>query len=346
MTHSFLARGVAVAILVVSASGCTMKDQEAPGLTGPSEFAKSISISVSPDVLQQDGRSQSIVTITARGVNGEPLRDVALRAEIEVNGTPADFGKLSASSLRTNSNGVATLTYTAPMGSSFVLEESTMVNIAVTPVESDFGNASARSVSLRLVAIGIVLPPVAPENFAARFTVSPTTSVVEQTIFFDASTSTTPPNNPITVYSWDFGDGERGTGRTTTHSYDEAGSYLVTLTISDALGRSAVSAPVSVTVAAAGPASPFFTFSPTEPLPTDTVFFNASRSTPGAGRRIVSYAWNFGDGTAASGIQTSHRFGRVGTFTVTLTVTDDLDRKFVISNTVAVKLPTAPVRVR
>jgi PKD repeat protein len=317
-----------------------MKEQAAPGLTGPSEYGKAITISVSPDVLQQDGRSQSIVTITARGVNGEPLRDVALRAEITVNGTPTDFGKLSQSRVMTNGNGVATLTYTAPLGSSFVLEESTIVSIAITPEGTDFGNASGRLASLRLVAIGIVLPPVEPGTFAARFIVSPTTSVVEETVFFDASTSTTPPNNPITAYSWDFGDGERGSGRTTTHSYDEAGSYLVTLTISDALGRSAVSEPATVTVAASGPAAPRFTFSPTEPTPSDTVHFNASQSTAGAGRRIVSYAWDFGDGTGASGLQTSHRFGRVGTFTVTLTVTDDLDRKFSTALTVSVKVPT------
>jgi PKD repeat protein len=340
MTHSFLARGVALVIFAVSVSACTMKDQERPSLTGPSEFAKAISISVSPDVLQQDGRSQSIVTITARGVNGEPLPGVDLRAEIQVSGTPTDFGKLSATSLRTGSDGSARLTYTAPLGSSFVLEESTMVNIAVTPTESDFGNSSARLVSLRLVAIGIVLPPVEPGTFAANFTFSPTAPTAEQTVFFDASASRTPPSNPITTYSWDFGDGERGTGRTTTHSYDEAGNYVVTLTISDALGRSAVSEPVTVTVAPPADASPEFTFSPIAPRPTDTVFFNASQSTPGPGRRIVSYAWDFGDGTPAStGVQTSHRFGREATFTVTLTVTDDLGRKFVLPKEVPVEIP-------
>ena len=34
---------------------CTMKNQDAPPLTGPSEFAQSIGIAVSPDVLPQDG---------------------------------------------------------------------------------------------------------------------------------------------------------------------------------------------------------------------------------------------------------------------------------------------------
>lgn len=38
---------------------------------------------------------------------------------------------------------------------------------------------------------------------------------------------------------------------------------------------------------------------------------------------IASWAWNFGDGTTGSGEQVTHNYGRAGTFTVTLTVTDD-----------------------
>ena len=218
MKQLTLARGVALVMVALSVS-CTMKEQETPSLTGPSEFAKSITISVSPDVLQQDGRSVSEILIRARGPNNEPLANEPLRAEIRVNGIATDFGTLSATNLRTSSDGTARLLYTAPLGSPFVLEESTIVSIDITPVGTDFNTSSARSAALRLVAIGVVLPPVQPGEFAANFTVSPAAATVEQTIFFDGSTSTTPAGNPITSYSWDFGDGERGSGRTTTHSY-------------------------------------------------------------------------------------------------------------------------------
>jgi PKD repeat protein len=39
---------------------------------------------------------------------------------------------------------------------------------------------------------------------------------------------------------------------------------------------------------------------------------------------IASYVWNFGDGGAASGAFVSHTYGQVGTYTITLTVTDDV----------------------
>ena len=58
-------RVAAVAAALTLGSACTMKSQEAPPLSGPSEYATSIAIAASPDVLTQDGASQALVTVTA-----------------------------------------------------------------------------------------------------------------------------------------------------------------------------------------------------------------------------------------------------------------------------------------
>lgn len=73
-----------------------------------------------------------------------------------------------------------------------------------------------------------------------------------------------------------------------------------------------------------GPVARFF-FSPTSPREEDRVNFDASASTG----RIVSYAWNFGDGrTSTSGSPlASHDYGVAGTYNVVLTVTDDVGRR-------------------
>ena len=57
MTRVLISRMATVAGVLALASACTMKDQEPPPLTGPSELGQSISIAVNPDVLPQDGAS-------------------------------------------------------------------------------------------------------------------------------------------------------------------------------------------------------------------------------------------------------------------------------------------------
>lgn len=56
------------------------------------------------------------------------------------------------------------------------------------------------------------------------------------TVNFDASGSIA-CQLPITSYDWDFGDGEKGTGVMTSHSFDE-GEYTVNLTVKNDLGES------------------------------------------------------------------------------------------------------------
>ena len=55
--------GVAVSLLLAA---CTTHDQPTPALSGPSGLGTSLTVTVSPDTLNQDGVSQSIVTVMAR----------------------------------------------------------------------------------------------------------------------------------------------------------------------------------------------------------------------------------------------------------------------------------------
>jgi PKD repeat protein len=335
MTQDIIRRATVVALVAVSA--CTMKKQEAPGLSGPSEFGTAITVTVTPDVITQDGASQSIVTATARGPNGEAIPNVPLRAEIRVNNTPTDFGALSARNLVTGSDGRATVVYTAPAGpSGLSVDEFTVVEIGITPVGNNFGNSVTRFASLRLVPRGTI---VVPSNLQPAFTFSPTSPDERQSVLFDASLSTAPANNPIVSYTWDFDDGTTASGRTVGHGFNAADTYIVTLTVSDALGRAAqVSQSLTVKPSAAPSAN--FVFSPSEPTAGSLVTFNGLTSTAAAGRRIVGYSWDFGDPndrTPGSGPQTQHRYAVAGGYNVTLTVTDDLGRTSSLAQTVDVK---------
>lgn len=57
-------------------------------------------------------------------------------------------------------------------------------------------------------------------------------------------------------------------------------------------------------------------------LVKELVFFDGSGSYDPDGS-IVSYHWNFGDGTSGSGVTTSHMYSTANVYTVTLTVTDN-----------------------
>jgi len=151
----------------------------------------------------------------------------------------------------------------------------------------------------------------------AYFEYSPLNPIVGETVTFNA-TGSTPDGGIITLYLWDFGDGNNGTGAIITHAYVLRGNYTMSLTITDSEGLT-TSESEEINVRDYPTAN--FTYSPLLPLVNETIIFNASQSEPNGGT-IVSYYWNFGDGESDSGMITNHVFSTQGTFNVTLTVTD------------------------
>jgi PKD repeat protein len=220
-------------------------------------------------------------------------------------------------------------------------------NVTLT-VTNDRGlSASSR------VATPVGAPP-APTPPTPLFTFSPASAGVNDTIFFNASTSTAAPGHRIVNFNWAFGDGATGTGVTTTHSYATAGTYVVQLSVLDESGQGATSAGTSITIGGASPAAPKadFTFSPTQPVVNQQVVFDSSSTTVASGQSIVDVAWNFGDDTpvihGGPPVRiTAHSFPIVGTFVVNLVVTDSVGRTGSVFHTVQVFTanPTAVLTV-
>ncbi|WP_433331246.1 PKD domain-containing protein [Spirillospora sp. CA-294931] len=137
---------------------------------------------------------------------------------------------------------------------------------------------------------------------------------------FDASGSSD-PDGSIASYKWSFGDSTSGDGRTTDHTYGAAGSYKVTLTVTDNEGKTN-STERTVNVGSTGGQNPTASFASPQ-CQGLSCSFNASASKDPDGS-IASYAWDFGDGTKGSGVTTNHTFpSKQATYTVTLTVTDN-----------------------
>ena len=82
-----------------------------------------------------------------------------------------------------------------------------------------------------------------------------------------------------------------------------------------------------------------FSFGPSSPVTGQTVSFDAGESSDPDGP-ITSYSWDFGDGETATGAIVSHGYTSTGTFTVTLTVTDDYGAIDSVSRTITISSPT------
>ncbi len=344
---------------LVTAAGCTAKQSKPPELTGPSELGLAVKVTATPDVLQIDGVSQSSVVIETRNAQGQMAGNVGFRAEILAGGKIVDIGRLSTKTGATGADGRATITYTAPPGASSGNADSgtSIVTISVVPSSSDYSNAMPRTVDIRLVPLGVILPPA--NTPVARFVFSPTSVAEGRAVQFDASTSVdviecgpqatsvdqcATTKDTLVDYAWDFGDGRRGSGVRTSHAYGSLGSYTVTLTVTNSRGVKASSSQF-VNVSASADPTASFTASPASPAVGQSVFFNAAASKAVAGRTLVGYDWTFGDGGTGSGVTVSRRYDRLGTFAVTLTVTDDLGKTGTTSSTVTVGTAPQPSAV-
>ena len=151
-----------------------------------------------------------------------------------------------------------------------------------------------------------------------QINVTPLLGFAPLTISADGNGSSD-PNGTIVSYDWDFGDGNGAMGLSVGHTYAAPGNYTVLLTVTDDQGATAS---VSQTVTANTAPQAAFTISPTNALLPVTVSADASASSDAFGS-IVSYAWDFGDGTTATGVSAGHTYNAAGVYTVTLTVTDD-----------------------
>ncbi len=135
----------------------------------------------------------------------------------------------------------------------------------------------------------------------------------------DFTDQSTDSDGSIASWAWNFGDGGTSTAQNPSHTYGSDGTYTVTLTVTDDDGATDQTSQ-DVTVSSSTTNSPptaDFTYTTTD-LTAD--FTDQSTDSDGS---IASWAWNFGDGSTSTAQNPSHTYGSDGTYTVTLTVTDD-----------------------
>ena len=177
-----------------------------------------------------------------------------------------------------------------------------------------------------------VIPiPTCPLNPPAfNFPPEVSAAVVEcSSLVCDFSGGGYDPDGAVAVENtWSHGDGSTSTEAWHTYTYATFGSYIATLTVTDADGATATRE-IQVTVA---------NKTPLARMALECIGLACSfdgRSSLDTDGSVVDHRWAFGDGTTASGAQASHTYAALGRYAVSLTVKDDLGVSASVANDLA-----------
>jgi len=155
---------------------------------------------------------------------------------------------------------------------------------------------------------GPAQPPTADFTFAPG---NPTSS--DYVHFYDKS------SGHVTTWDWEFGDGGSSSDINPLYRYSNPEDFEVTLTVSGPAGEDTVTK--TITVLNTKPTAAF-EYTPNNPKVDSQIEFDGSGAADEDGS-IVTWQWSFGDGGSDTDKKVYHAYSAVGTYTVTLTVTDD-----------------------
>lgn len=251
------------------------------------------------------GGAPAIISVTPNAVsigqkNGEAV----------ISGT-----NLNGATLVALGDGVAVDSYTVNSATEIAVKFTVAGNITGAPktviVVTPAGTASNGSIFQVL------------NNHVPRgsYTVDPPSGSLSTVITFDATGITDPENN-ISSYKWDFGDGTSGQGKKVTHKYASVGKFNATLRVADSQqGYTLVIKEIQISKNS--PPVARFTVEPGTSGSTGTVFlFDASKSSDAEGK-VKGYQWDFGDGARAKDkVTVEHQYSKEGDYVVSLTVFD------------------------
>jgi PKD repeat protein len=147
----------------------------------------------------------------------------------------------------------------------------------------------------------------------------------------------------IRSWEWDYGDGETGVVQNPIHTYQNEGSYTVTLKSSGHFYADTVVMNDLITVGP-NPGIPVaaFQMSVNEGTAPLTVEFTDT-SIIGANEPIIAWRWDFGDGSISTQQNPSHTYETIGVYTVTLTVESSIGTDTRVETDVIRVRPAGPI---
>jgi len=172
-----------------------------------------------------------------------------------------------------------------------------------------------QGVDSETVVVGNLVP-------TAVLAVNSLTVLEDETLALTADASSdTPSDKPLLEYGWDFGDNTKSVGIDQSHVYSKRGNYDILLTVTDDNGAQSQDW-VTIEVANQIPHDVKVTAPEVQDEDSLITFDGRAMDTP-SDRADLHYLWEFGDRSGGMGARITHAYTHPGTYTVSLTVTDD-----------------------
>jgi len=179
---------------------------------------------------------------------------------------------------------------------------------SVTLTLNETGNKTAVTKSSYITVSNGFEAPV------AAFSASPASGKTPLTVSFTDQSTGSP-----TSRKWNFGDDTRSTAENPVHTYDKAGLYSVTLTVSNEKGSNTLTKTGYIIVSNVlnGPAANF-----SAPLTSGKAPLTVSFSGQGKGSQ-TSWKWYFGDGNNSTEKNPVYTYNKSGLYSVRLTASNE-----------------------
>ena len=193
--------------------------------------------------------SPSSRSVTVSGANMSGVNFASVLNTYTVSGTVTNTSGAGLSGVMVSDG---TRTATTSSTGAYSITGVPAGSYTLTPSRSGYSfTPASRSVSVTTASVsgmnftGSVVVVNQPPSILSGPTATPNPASVGSAVQFSV-TATDPENDPLT-YTWNFGDGQTGTGSMPSHSYASAGTFTASVAVSD--GPHTVSGSVNVTVA-------------------------------------------------------------------------------------------------
>ena len=275
-----------------------------------------------------DGRGGSGTASMIINVGSEPPNQPPTAvAEVTVASGDAPFNPAFSSANSSDPDGSITAwlwdfgdgtTSTLPHPAIKVYETPGVYTVTLTVTDDD-GTTGSDSLVITVTdgGTGGNQPPV------AVISASPESGPAPLTVLLNSDGSSD-SDGTIVTYFWEISDGRSTSRQNPRVRFNNDGVYTVTLTVTDDQGDTGTDT-VTITVGGVPTNQPPTAVASADVTSGDvplTVNFDGSASSDPDGT-IASYAWTFGDGDSATAANPSYSYTTAGTYTATLTVTDN-----------------------